>query len=128
MNDAQLKRVLRELIGAEAPPVPGTERAGDRRVIIFIAAGCFLVLGAIIAAMAFGGASLPDWSESLFSAVAGGLVVKLADCLSALVALSSSRTSERLGMQLAASTPSDTPRQVEVVNPPGKPVPVEDRQ
>lgn len=79
------------------------DREGDRRVVIFIAGGCFVVLLAIIAAMAF--ATLPQWAESIFSAIAGGLVVKIADCLSALIALSSGRSVERLGDQLGHSIP-----------------------
>lgn len=79
------------------------DREGDRRVVTFIAAGCFLVLLAIIAAMTFG--KLPEWAESIFSAIAGGLVVKIADCLSALIALSSGRSVERLGDQLGHSIP-----------------------
>ncbi len=83
------------------------DREGDRRVVIFIAAGCFVVLLAIIAAMSW--AALPEWAESIFSAIAGGLVVKIADCLSALIALSSGRSVERLGDQLGHSIPP-TPR------------------
>jgi F0F1-type ATP synthase assembly protein I len=79
------------------------DRQGDRSVVKFIAAGCFIVLLAIIAAMTWG--KLPDWAESIFSAIAGGLVVKIADCLSALVALSSGRQVERMGDQLTSSIP-----------------------
>lgn len=79
------------------------DREGDRRVVTFIAAGCFAVLIAIIMAMSL--AKLPDWAESIFSAIAGGLVVKIADCLSALIALSSGRSVERLGDQLGHSIP-----------------------
>ena len=80
-----------------------SDREGDRRVVSFIAGGCFAVLLAIIAAMSW--AKLPDWAESIFSAIAGGLVVKIADCLSALIALSSGRSVERLGDQLGHSIP-----------------------
>lgn len=80
------------------------DRQGDRRVVAFIAAGCFIVLLAIIAAMSWAD-DLPDWAESIFSAIAGGLVVKIADCLSALIALSSGRSVERLGDQLGHSIP-----------------------
>ncbi len=80
------------------------DREGDRRVVTFIAAGCFVVLLAIIAAMAWA-KGLPEWAESIFSAIAGGLVVKIADCLSALIALSSGRSVERLGDQLGHSIP-----------------------
>ena len=79
------------------------DREGDRRVVTFIAGGCFLVLMAIIIAMSL--ATLPEWAESIFSAIAGGLVVKIADCLSALIALSSGRSVERLGDQLGHSIP-----------------------
>lgn len=82
------------------------DREGDRRVVTFIAAGCFAVLLAIIAAMSW--ADLPDWAESIFSAIAGGLVVKIADCLSALIALSSGRQVERMGDQLTSSIPPAT--------------------
>lgn len=79
------------------------DREGDRRVVLFIAGGCFAVLLAIIVAMSL--AELPEWAESIFSAIAGGLVVKIADCLSALIALSSGRSVERLGDQLGHSIP-----------------------
>lgn len=65
------------------------DRAGDRLVLILIGGGIVLTLLALIGAMTFG--TLPDWAEGIFSAIAGGLIVKLADVLSALVALAGAR-------------------------------------
>lgn len=100
-----------------------SDREGERRVILFIAAGCMAIILAVIAAMAWA-LRLPDWAESVFSAIIGGVVVKLADALSALVALSSGRSVDRMGDRLAASTPPG-PIDAKIVNTADQAVPVE---
>lgn len=80
-----------------------SDREGDRRVLMLIGGGIVAIIFAVIGAMAL--ATLPDWAESVFSAIVGGSLVKLADVLSALVALSGNRQLERVTDQLSASTP-----------------------
>ena len=53
--------------------------------------------------------------------------LKLGDCLSTLVALSSGRSVEKLGTQLASSAPL-SPVQAEIINPASNPVPVEENR
>ena len=77
---------------------------GDRFVLILIGGGIFVLMLAVILAMST--ANLPDWAESVFSAIVGGSLVKLADVLSTLVALSSNRQVERMGDQLSSSAPA----------------------
>ncbi len=100
------------------------DREGDRRVLMLIGGGIVVIILAIIGTIAFG-RNMPEWAESVFSAIVGGAIVKLADVLSALVALSSSRQMERVTDQLSASSPSDKPQTVTIEQPPGEPVPVE---
>lgn len=100
------------------------DREGDRRVLILIGGGIIMTIMTIITAIAFA-RGMPDWAESVFSAIVGGMIVKLADVLSALVALSSSRQIERVTDQLSASTPSGQPQTVTIDQPTDRPVPVE---
>lgn len=86
------------------PQLPGD---GDRFVLMLIGGGIVLIILAVIIAMAL--ATLPDWAESVFSAIVGGCVVKLADVLSALVQLAGGRQVERLGTQLANAPQVDPP-------------------
>lgn len=92
------------------------DRDGDRKVLILIGGGIFLLIETIILCLAFA-KGMPDWSESVMAAIVGGALVKLADLLSALVTLSGSREREKLTDQLSQSTPnSQAPQPVEVVN------------
>lgn len=79
---------------------------GDRFVLVLIGGGIVIIILSVIASVSFG-KNMPDWAESVMSAIVGGTLVKLADVLSALVALSSSRHNEKLSDQLAKSTPSE---------------------
>ncbi|MEA3390010.1 MAG: hypothetical protein U9R64_12170 [Pseudomonadota bacterium] len=99
------------------------DRDGDRRVLTLIGGGIIAVVLAIITAIAFA-KSMPEWAESVFSAIVGGMIVKLADVLSALVALSSNRQIERVTDQLAIASPPG-PQTVTVDQPPSNPIPVE---
>jgi hypothetical protein len=101
---------------------PFHDRDGDRRVLMLIGGGIVLIIIAVIVAMAI--ATLPDWAESVFSAIVGGSLVKLADVLSALVALSSNRQLARVTDQLSASTPPG-PQTVTIDQPADQPVPIE---
>lgn len=101
---------------------PYHDRDGDRRVLMLIGGGIVMIIIAVILAMAL--ATLPDWAESVFSAIVGGSLVKLADVLSALVALSSNRQLARVTDQLSASTPPGT-QTVKIEQPVDEPIPVE---
>lgn len=98
------------------------DREGDRRVLTLIGGGIVLIILAVIAAMSL--AKLPDWAESVFSAIVGGAIVKLADVLSALIALAGSRQTERVTDQLAVATPPGT-QKVQIDQPADQPIPVE---
>nr|WP_086491281.1 hypothetical protein [Novosphingobium panipatense] len=100
------------------------DRDGDRLVLMLIGGGIIAIILAIIASLAFA-RHMPDWAESVQSAIVGGALVKLADVLSALVTLSGGREREKLTDQLSQSTPIAEPQQVQVINGPDAPVPVE---
>lgn len=86
---------------------PTNDQEGDRFVLMLVGGGIVLIILAVIVAMSV--AKLPDWAESVFSAIVGGAIVKLADVLSALVQLSTSRQNtrqtERLTNQLTGASP-----------------------
>ena len=102
------------------------DRAGDRLVLMLIGGGIVAIILAIIATVAFKGDKLHEIAEPVFSAIIGGAIVKLADVLSALGARSGSRQLERATDQLGAAHPAG-PIDARIVNPPGDPVPVEER-
>lgn len=77
---------------------------GDRFVLMLIGGGIIGLILAVILTMAT--ATLPDWAESVFSTIVGGLIVKLADVLSTLVALSSNRQVGKMSDQLSNSAPA----------------------
>lgn len=81
------------------------DRDGDRRILMLIGGGIVLIILCIIAAIAFA-RGMEEWAESVFSAIVGGAIVKLADVLSALVQLSSNRQVARMGDQLASAPPT----------------------
>lgn len=92
---------------------PSTDQEGDRFVLMLIGGGIVVIVLAVIVTMAT--ATLPDWAESVFSAIVGGSLVKLADVLSALVTMSTSRQTvrqtERLTNQLKAPPTPAAPEQ-----------------
>ena len=79
---------------------------GDRFVLVLIGGGLVLIVMAVIGAIAFVQKDLPDLAESIFGAIVGGSLVKLADVLSTLVALASNRQVAKMGDQLSASAPA----------------------
>lgn len=100
------------------------DRDGDRNVLKLIGGGIIVIILSIIASLALHD-PMPDWSETVFGAIVGGAIVKLADVLSALVQMSGGREREKLTDQLSQSAPAGTPQPVEVVNQADNPVPVE---
>lgn len=105
---------------------PINDQEGDRFVLMLIGGGIVAIVLAVIITMAV--ATLPDWAESVFSAIVGGSLVKLADVLSALVTMSTSRQTvrqtERLTNQLTASPTEPAP--VRIDQPADAPVPVQE--
>jgi hypothetical protein len=77
---------------------------GDRFVLMLIGGGIIALILAVIVTMAV--ATLPEWAESVFSTIVGGAIVKLADVLSTLVALSGSRQIGKMSDQLSSSAPA----------------------
>lgn len=72
---------------------PSSDQDGDRFVLMLVGGGIVLIVLAIILVTAF--ATLPAWASNLFSVIAGGSLVKLADVMSTLVALASNRQASR---------------------------------
>lgn len=101
------------------------DRKGERLVLMLIGGGIIGVLMAIIGSMTLAD-NLPSWAETVFASITGGLTVKLADVLSALVQLSTGRQISRMSEQLGSSAPALTvPPKVEVVNTANNPVQTE---
>lgn len=100
-----------------------TEREGERKVLRLIASGLILILLGIVAGIFFSTREPPlsNWAENVLVAIATASVLKLGDCLSALVALATGRQVARLGEQLGASAPAA----VEAEQPSRQPVPGE---
>lgn len=94
--------------------ITASERITDRVVLLVISAGLIAILLAIIAGL-FGwfksraNVPLPNWAENVLVSIATASALKLGDCLATLIALSSGRSVERLGTQLAASGPATDP-------------------
>lgn len=104
--------------------MPAPDRLTDKVVLLAISAGLILIIGGIILGIFTTPRSLPNWAENVLVSIGTAGILKLGDCLNALVQLSTGKSVERLGNQLAqaAPTPSDAPQSVTVVNPPSDPV------
>lgn len=104
------------------------DKLTDRAVLLVISIGLILIIGGIILGifMAPRGvkvAELPNWAENVLVSIGTAAILKLGDCLAALVQLSTGKSVERLGNQLGQSQPiSDTPQPVTVENTPEDPV------
>lgn len=110
------------------------ERLSDRIVLLVISLGLIAIIMAIVLGLFLSGRVLPNWAENVLVSVATACALKLGDCLSTLVALSSGRQVERLGSQLATSSPVERPKgtaedpiKTEVVNTPENPAQVEEQ-
>lgn len=102
------------------------DRLSDREVLVVISVGLILILGGIIVGIFTSPRSLPNWAENVLVSIGTASVLKLGDCLSTLVALSSGKSVERLGNQLAATVPpTSEPQAVVVTNAVDQPVPTE---
>jgi hypothetical protein len=107
--------------------IPVHEKLTDKMVLLGISSGLILIIGGIIVGIFTTPRSLPNWAENVLVSIGTAGILKLGDCLNALVQLSTGRSVERLGNQLAAAAPvaGDAPQPVTVVNAPDAPVPVE---
>lgn len=104
-----------------------SERLTDRAVLLVISGGLIAILLTIIVGIYLTTRALPNWAENVLVSIGTAAALKLGDCLATLVALSSGRSVERLGTQLATSAPlTDTPQPVTIDQPADKPVPVEE--
>lgn len=106
---------------------PAPEKLTDKMVLLGISGGLIVIIGGIILGIFTTPRSLPNWAENVLVSIGTAGILKLGDCLNALVQLSTGKSVERLGNQLAAATPAstDAPLPVKVENEPGEPVPVE---
>lgn len=100
------------------------ERISDRAVLLAISAGLIVILLVIVVGIYLTPRVLPNWAEDVLVSIGTAGALKLGDCVSTLIALSSGRSVEKLGTQLASSAPPG-PVQAEIVNAPANPVPVE---
>lgn len=93
----------------DAPPatVPVREYISDKVVLLVISGGLIAILLSIVIGLLRAKVELPNWAENVFVSIATAAALKLGDCLSTLVALSSGRQVERLGTQLAGTVPAE---------------------
>lgn len=110
---------------------PPADKLTDRSVLLVISVGLILIIGGIILGIFLSPrgtdvGELPNWAENVLVSIGTAAILKLGDCLAALVQLSTGKSVERLGNQLGQSQPiSDTPQPVVVANTDAQPVPVE---
>jgi len=106
---------------------PAPEKLTDKMVLLGISGGLIVIIGGIILGIFTTPRSLPNWAENVLVSIGTAGILKLGDCLNALVQLSTGKSVERLGNQLAAAapTPTDTPQPVKVMNSPDAAIPVE---
>jgi dolichol kinase len=103
------------------------ERNADRWVLGLISGGLILILLGILLGLFLTPRALPNWAENVLVSIATASALKLGDCLATLVALASGRQVERLGNQLAGSSPPSTePQIVTIDQPDSNPVPTKE--
>lgn len=99
-----------------------SEGVTDRGVLLTISAGLILILLVIIVGIYLTPRALPNWAENVLVSIGTAAALKLGDCLSTLVALSSGRSVERLGTQLGQAQPaSDAPQPAPATQAPPAP-------
>jgi hypothetical protein len=87
---------------------------------------CIIALG-ILLGLFLTPRALPNWAENVLVSIATASALKLGDCLATLVALASGRQVERLGNQLAGSSPASAePQVVTIDQPDSNPVPTKE--
>jgi len=120
MTDAQLDAAIRRVFAPFPAPSPMVERVTDRGVLLAISVGLILILLSIIIGLFLTPRALPNWAENVFVSIATASALKLGDCVSAVVALSSGRTLDRMGTHLATATPA--PNEPQASGKPNDPV------
>ncbi len=124
MNDAELDLAVRRVLFPMQASKATVDTLTDKHVLLCIAMGLVIILLAIIVGLLLTPRALPNWAENVFVSIATASALKLGDCVNAIVALSSGRSVERLGTQLASTSPAtDGPMPVTVINPATDPVP-----
>jgi len=98
--------MLRRLMSPIPASAATVDRLTDKHVLLAIAMGLVVILLAIILGLFLTPRALPNWAENVFVSIATASALKLGDCVNAIVALSSGRSVERLGTQLASTTPT----------------------
>ena len=105
------------------------ERITDRIVLLAISSGLIWIIMGILIGIFTSPRALPNWAENVLVSIGTAAILKLGDCLSVLVSLSTGKTTERLSTQLAQTAPVEAPTptpsgptEVTVVNPPSDPV------
>ncbi|PZU59844.1 MAG: hypothetical protein DI547_05040 [Sphingobium sp.] len=123
--DAAVRRVLSPLPSA-AVSQQLQDKLTDKHVLLAIAMGLVAILLAIILGLFLTPRALPNWAENVFVSIATASALKLGDCVNAIVALSSGRSVERLGTQLANTSPlPDGGLKAEITNDLSNPIPTE---
>lgn len=122
--DAAVRRVLSPL-PATAVSQQMQDRLTDKHVLLAIAMGLVVILLAIIVGLFSSPRALPNWAENVFVSIATASALKLGDCVNAIVALSSGRSVERLGTQLANTSPVADGLKAEITNDASNPIPTE---
>jgi hypothetical protein len=100
------------------------EKVTDRIVLLVISGGLIVILLGIITGIFTTPRALPNWAENVLVSIGTAAALKLGDCLSTLIALSTGKTTERLSSQLANTVPADVPPKVQIEQPGGEPIPV----
>ena len=81
------------------------ERITDRIVLLAISSGLIWIIMGILAGIFLSPRPLPNWAENVLVSIGTAAILKLGDCLSVLVSLSTGKTNERLSTQLAQTAP-----------------------
>lgn len=87
-------------------PTQPVERITDRLVLMMISVGLISILLSIIVGIFRSTHELPNWAENVLVSIGTAAALKLGDCLSTLVALSTGKSVERLGNKLGDSSPN----------------------
>lgn len=94
------------------------ERITDRAVLLVISGGLIVIILAIIVGIFVTPRALPNWAENVLVSIGTAAALKLGDCLSTLIALSTGKSVERLGTQLGnAAPPADPAAKAEAPTP-----------
>ena len=74
----------------------GRERITDRIVLLAISSGLIWIIMGILVGIFLSPRAPPNWAENVLVSIGTAAILKLGDCLSVLVSLSTGKTNERL--------------------------------